>query len=194
MSTEIKPRPGSMGNFLLVASALLIVLILISGAAWFMSDRQLPTWLVGLQSAVTTATDTPIAPAEAPPSHESAVAYANAAHGLIEDIIQAIQEMSQIVNNLQPEDQEWVLGISAHLDALNVAHEQIGQIQPPAEFADLHVRLTKTSSECHAQTELITTGINNQDITLIQIGVHQLNYCMGLFDKTVAQLASVIQP
>jgi hypothetical protein len=194
MSTEMKPRPGSMGNFLLVASALLIVLILISGAAWFMSDRQLPTWLAGLQNSVSTATNTPIAPAEALPPNEGLVAYANNAQSLIGDITHAIQEMTQLVDDPQLENQEWALGISAHMDAIRVAHEQLGQIQPPSEFTNTHARLTKTSSECHAQTELIMTGLNNQDITLLQVGVHQLNYCMGLFDKSVAQLASVTQP
>ncbi len=116
------------------------------------------------------------------------LAYEPIALNHVNNLFGGFADLAPLLKEARIGEDEWTLQVGMAVAQIETAHEILISVQPPPTMIDLHAQLTTATAKCHAATELLTVGIDTDDVALIGESGTLMQECSDELRPLVAAL------
>lgn len=101
----------------------------------------------------------------------------------------AMSEMGQLLQDMSRfGDDDWVIDVAVQMVTIQLSHEALTEMDPPAGMEDFHEYLTGTTAKCNDSIDHLQLGIDNLDQSELILATELLTGCNEGFNQMESEL------
>lgn len=166
-----------------------MIMIIVAGVGLYLGSNDSPSVTATTPTTTTiptttmpTATTTTTPATTTPQMTLEEQTYKIIIENRISIINQALDAIRELMANSQISDSQWRVNVFVQLAMIQSLYDDAVQMSPPVSMADIHDKYVQAVEQYKTTTHLLTQGIEELDVTLIEQAT------VGLFTGTGTQL------
>jgi hypothetical protein len=116
------------------------------------------------------------------------VAYVDGATRQLDDLALGFGKLGELLTNPQLGEEPWTTEVATAMAVVRLAYEGLAQLQPPPHLTEVHTSLMAAAAFCDAATNSLANGLDNFDISLLQLAGQQVQQCLDGIDQAATML------
>jgi hypothetical protein len=114
--------------------------------------------------------------------------YIAALHKNAARVADALEEFTALMENPQIGDDKWTIDVAAQLVIIQFAYDEAIEMNPPGSMVHIHYKYTQGMSNLNDATDLIASGIDNLDSSMIRQATYKIQSGTQYIEEATALL------
>jgi hypothetical protein len=106
---------------------------------------------------------------------------------------QALGKIGDLAQAFDGSD-EWTLAMAAQIVTIQIAHDELTKLDPPARFSDFHTMLLGATADCDQAMDKLTSGIDRNRTADIETATVLMGTCAAKTQPALTELRRLTQP